>query len=82
MEHPMDHNIDMLATHIRGLQHAIAKLATDNHTEELMRIIHRPGWTTPAEFALMVAGLESARSQAEVLVKQLRGLAAGAGQVG
>jgi len=39
----MEHDIDKLASHIRGLQQAIAKLATDNHTEELMRIIHKPG---------------------------------------
>jgi hypothetical protein len=78
----MGHDIDKLATHIRGLQYAIAKLATDNHSEELMRIIHKPGWTTPAEFALMLAGLESAQSQAEILAKHLRGLAGGARQVG
>ncbi len=47
-----------------------------------LRIIHQPGGTTPAEFALMVAGLESAQSQAETLGKQLRGLTAGARQVG
>jgi hypothetical protein len=78
----MEHDIDKLASHIRGLQQAIAKLATDNHTEELVRIIHKPGWTTPAEFALMVAGLESAQSQAETLARQLKGLATGARQVG
>lgn len=78
----MGHDIDTLATHIRGLQYAIAKLATDNHSEELMRIIHRPGWTTPAEFALMLAGLQSAQSQAENLAEHLRGLAAAGRQVG
>ena len=78
----MEHDIDKLVTHIRGLQQAIARLATDNHSEELMRAIRRPGWTTPAEFALMAAGLESAQSQAELLHRQLRGLAAGARQVG
>ena len=74
----MEHDIDKLASLIRGLQHAIAKLATDNHTEELMRIIHKPGWTTPAEFGLMAAGLEAAQSHAETLARQLRGLTAGA----
>jgi hypothetical protein len=78
----MGHDIDKLATHIRGLQYAIAKLATDNHSEELMRIIHKPGWTTPAEFGLMLAGLESAQSQAENLGRHLRGLATGGRQVG
>jgi hypothetical protein len=78
----MEHDIDKLASHIRGLQQAIAKLATDNHTEELMRIIHKPGWTTPAEFALMVTGLESAQGQAETLARQLKGLTTGARQVG
>jgi hypothetical protein len=88
-EHPnrdgataMEHDIDKLASLIRGLQHAIAKLATDNHTEELMRIIHKPGWTTLAEFGLMLAGLEAAQSHAETLARQLRGLTAGARQVG
>ena len=77
----MGHDIDKLATRIRGLQYAIAKLATDNHSEELMRIIHKPGWTTPAEFSLMLAGLDSAQSQAENLTEHLRGLAAAAHQV-
>ena len=42
----------------------------------------QPGWTTPAEFALMAAGLESAQSQAEMLHRHLRGLASGARQIG
>jgi hypothetical protein len=77
----MEHDIDKLVAGIRGLQQAIAKLATDNHTEELMRIIHRPGWTTVAEFKLVSGMLDSAQDHAEALSRQLRNLIQGARQV-
>jgi hypothetical protein len=77
----MEHDIDKLVTGIRGLQQAIAKLATDNHTEELMRIIHRPGWTTVAEFKLVSGMLDSAQDHAEALSRHLRNLIQGARQV-
>ena len=78
----MEHDIDKLVAGIRGLQQAIGKLATDNNTEELMRIIHKPGWTTLAEFKLVSGMLDSAQDHADALNRHLRNLLQGARQVG
>jgi hypothetical protein len=76
------HNLDKLASGIKTLQQTIAKLGHDDPTPELLRIIHKPGWTTIAEFALVTAGLQAAQDHAEALTRQLNGLLAGARQVG
>jgi len=58
----MDHDIAKLDKNIRGVRQAIVDL---NHvfdsdsSEELLKIIRRPGWTTPAEYLLTNAYLES-----------------------
>jgi hypothetical protein len=39
-------NLDKLASGIKTLQRTIAKLGHDDPTPELLRIIHKPGWTT------------------------------------
>jgi hypothetical protein len=45
----------------------VARLAeasgSDHDIQELIKIIHRPGWTTPAEAQLVIALLEATTNQ-------------------
>lgn len=50
--------------HVVGLR---AKLAGDPGWDELLQVIHRPGWTTPAEHTLVLAAVEHLATQLEAL---------------
>ena len=52
-------NIGRLETQIKTLSRSLARLASQEELEELLRNIHRPGWTTPAEFTLVTGTLDS-----------------------
>jgi hypothetical protein len=47
------HNVAKLETRIKDLAAQMAQLADDSDLKELIKIIHRPGWTSVAEFALV-----------------------------
>ena len=46
----MEQDLSALEAVINRLQKAFDGLRDDDGFAELIRIIHRPGWTTPAEF--------------------------------
>jgi hypothetical protein len=48
----MAHDIGKLESKIGILREAISKLHDAKHAELLVPVIHRPGWTTLAEFEL------------------------------
>ena len=54
-----NHNIRGLETELRGIGHS---------TDELLKIIHMPGYTTPAEFALVSGIAEGIALQMRTLV--------------
>jgi hypothetical protein len=61
-----------------NLIQSLKALAEEKDFTELMSIIHKPGWTTPAE-ALFVNGLlDSMNAQAKHLAELKRALLAGA----
>jgi hypothetical protein len=65
-------------SHINNLTKNLKALAEDKDFAEFLAIIHRPGWTTPAE-ALLVAGLlESMTAHAQHLTNLKHALLAGA----
>ena len=49
----MTHDIAGLEGKLRALGAATSKLAEAKHVDQLMPIIHRPGWTTVQEAALV-----------------------------
>lgn len=57
------HDIPQLEKHIKALHEAVRVLAVDDDFLELLKIIHSPGYTTPAEFKLVngVIGLMHAQ---------------------
>jgi hypothetical protein len=56
MEHRSEHNLEYLETRIKELRLQLATMADTQDLEEMISIIHKPGWTTPAEYVL-VSGL-------------------------
>jgi hypothetical protein len=52
------HHIHELEKSIKTLAAALATLGRGAHLLELQRIIHHPGWTSPAEFAFVNAILD------------------------
>lgn len=76
------HDIAQLEKRIVRLGQSLTRLAHEDDVEELIPIIKRPGWTTPAEFALFVASLEALQKQAEVMAAQKKAVMAGARMVG
>ncbi len=59
MEDTGGHNLERLENRIRELSGHVSSMSTTDDFDELLVIIHRPGWTTPAEM-LLVAGLVDA----------------------
>jgi hypothetical protein len=52
-------DLKKLEARIKELHQGLKQLSNDDEMDELIRIIHRPGWTTPAEL-LFVSGLVDA----------------------
>ncbi len=63
----MAHDIAGLERKIHALHQAISKLHDAKHTDALLPIIHRPGWTTVAEFELVQTHLDALHNQASHL---------------
>jgi hypothetical protein len=60
------------------LTHALKGVADNKEFDELRTIIHKPGWTTPAEALLVQGILESMLAQAKHMAGLKHTLLAGA----
>lgn len=72
--HEHKHDIDQLETKIQALI-AMEGSHTRKSTgdlERLIKVIRRPGWTTPAEYQMVHAQLEHLETQMKV-VDQIKG---------
>ena len=49
------HDLTHLETRVKELCQGLKDVANDTDFQEFLRIIHRPGWTTPAELAFVGA---------------------------
>ncbi len=56
MDHQEKHDISSLEGRIRNLSKQLKHVADETDLEEMFVILHRPGWTTPAEY-LLVSGI-------------------------
>jgi hypothetical protein len=66
------HDLKALTREVKALHASQQALAASEHLERLLKLIPRPGWTTPAEFTLvraqishmteLVHGLEQAQT--------------------
>jgi hypothetical protein len=66
---------------IQSLHKAVRIFAEDESYAELIRIIRQPGWTTPAEFALVLASVEAMNAHVHELTKFKTSLVAAAKEV-
>ena len=64
-----DAHIKELDKKITALSDALAHLGQGTSLKELLKIIRFPGYTTPAEFALTVAILDSMHAHTNALAK-------------
>jgi len=72
------HELSKVESHIQTIRTAYAALAGGGEMNELFKIIHNPGWTTPAELAFLLASLESIKAQTAQLAAMQQGLLAAA----
>lgn len=66
MPNQNDH-VKIIDKKVTDLSDALAHLGKGTDLKELIRIIRFPGWTTPAEFAFVVAIVDSMQAQVNVL---------------
>ena len=66
MPNQNDH-VKIIDKKVADLSDALAHLGKGTDLKELIRIIRFPGWTTPAEFAFVVAIVDSMQAQVNVL---------------
>ena len=66
MANENDH-VKIIDKKVTDLSDALAHLGKGTDLKELIRIIRFPGWTTPAEFAFVVAIVDSMQAQVNLL---------------
>ncbi|MDQ1592824.1 MAG: hypothetical protein QOG71_3451 [Pyrinomonadaceae bacterium] len=76
-----EHDIPGLGKKITALSKALANLNSEDDFKELIRIIRFPGWTTPAEFILVSALVDSMTAQAATLARMKTDLLKGSRKV-
>jgi hypothetical protein len=76
------HDLKRLEERIDLLAKAMAKLGDGKDLKELIPIIRKPGWTTPAEFLLVAGVVDSMIAQAEGLAGLKEALVKGSRAVG
>ena len=67
MEHRSEHNLVHLEARIKELSTQLATMADTQDLEEMINIIHKPGWTTPAEYVLVSGLVDTMHEQAKAL---------------
>jgi hypothetical protein len=71
------HDIGRLEQTINGVRDRLSVLAEGEEYLELIKIIHTPGWTTPAEFRLVSSYLDAITRQIDVVEHLTTGLLEG-----
>ena len=71
-----------IETRCQELTHALKGVADNKEFDELRTIIHKPGWTTPAEALLVHGLLESMLAHVKHMAGLKQTLMAGARAVG
>jgi hypothetical protein len=76
------HDLKRLEERIDLLSKSMAKAADGKDVRELITIIHRPGWTTPAEFTLVLGIVDSMIGHADAMLGLKEALIKGSRAVG
>jgi hypothetical protein len=75
-------DVKTVESHVNNLTKGLKGLAEAPEFAELLTIIHRPGWTTPAEAALVAGMLEAMNAHVQHLTRMKQALLEGARAVG
>jgi hypothetical protein len=78
----MSEHAKQLEPKIHRIKEQLKKVTSENHSERLLQIIHRPGWTTPQEAKLVHALLDSVAHHLEGIDRTQRVLIAVADEIG
>jgi hypothetical protein len=78
---PNGHNIPALEKKVTALSKALANLDSAEDFRELIRILRRPGWTTPAEFIFASGIVDSMTTHVKALEQMKGALLKGSGKV-
>lgn len=76
-----EHDVGQLEEHIEQVQVRLRTLVDEDRFAELIRIIRKPGWTTPAEFYLVNTVVEIVGRQVDILDHLSIGLLEGSQKV-
>ena len=76
------HDLPHLERRLFELKDIFTKMSDNSDLDELLKIIHRPGWTTPAEFTLVNSVVDSLHAQARNVATLRIALVTGSKQVG
>lgn len=76
------HDLKGLTRDVEALRGDLRALAETRQLDELLKLIPRPGWTTPAELALVRSGVAQLSSQVKLLRAAQDNLLRGAQLVG
>lgn len=74
-------DVKQLEANIKQVRADLAALADDSDMSEVLDMIHRPGWTTPAESVLVSGVVESLRAHTQLIVDLRQTLIIGCRQV-
>ena len=66
---PREHDIKGLEKKVDALSNALAKLSSAEDFRELILILRRPGWTTPAEFIFATAIVDSMTAHVKTMTQ-------------
>jgi hypothetical protein len=75
------HELVKLESKIKELNDVCREIGDESNMKEMLLIIRRPGWTTPAELALVNVAVESLINQVRAVNSLRESLVAGARQV-
>lgn len=78
----LKHDVARLEAQVKEMSHSLKQLADGKEFEEFVLLIHRPGWTTPAEFMLVSGVVDSMLAQTKSLASLKQALLVGSRQVG
>jgi hypothetical protein len=78
----MSDHVKTLEPKIHKLHDSLGKLTARDSKQELLTIIHRPGWTTLPEAQLVHAMLDSLNQHVDAVHTAHRALIAAANQIG
>lgn len=76
------HDIAHLEKNIKHLVKSLKSLTADDDLAELLKIIHQPGWTTPAELVFTLGMVDVIQQQVESIAGMRKTLLEGSRKVG